>query len=92
MHQTWFAREQLAEPDVACFQGPMLANTTLNMYLNLLDAAQRRQFGGAAADATDFTDDAAEDVKLFGPRAAAGQLAGAQAAAKKGNSGRRLRL
>jgi hypothetical protein len=82
----------LYEPDAACVQAPMLANTTLNMYLNLLDAAQRRQFGGAAAEAADFTDDAAEDVKLFGPRAAAGQPAGAQAAAKKGSAGRRLRL
>ena len=84
----------LTEPDAGCAQAPMLAKTTLNMYLNLLDATQRRQSGGAAAaEAADFSDDATDDVKLFGPRAAAEQPAGARAADRQGKGvGKRLRL
>ena len=83
----------LTEPDAGCAQAPMLANTTLNMYLNLLDAAQRRQSGAAAAEAADYSDDTTDDVKLFGPRAAAGQPAGTQAAGSKGKGvGKRLCL
>lgn len=63
----------------------MLANTTLNVYLNILDAAQRWRLG-SDIEAADYIDEAEEDanMRLFGPRKVAG--------VKKPEGPRKLRL
>lgn len=64
-------------------QGPVLANTTLNTYLNILDLAQRRRAGDGAAEDMDV-EEAADEPKLFGPRKVA--------AAKAAPASRKLSL
>jgi hypothetical protein len=74
-------------------QGPVLANTTLNTYLNILGAAQRRQSGGTAAEAADDAEDGTDEVKLFGPRQVESQAADVQIAANGGKHvGQKLRF